>query len=74
MGKSFPKLPHTPANSQLYDNYIVVVSRKLGRKYSTNRVLNPRPLVCESITLFDRPQLLLMKLGWIVPWDVNDMH
>ena len=40
-GKSFPDLPHTPANAQLYDAVMVVVSWKLGRKYRTNRVLDP---------------------------------
>ena len=35
---------------------MVVVSRKLGRKYRTNLVLNPEPVVCESITLSARPQ------------------
>ena len=52
-------LPHTPANAQLFDAVMVVVSRKLGRKFRTNRVLNPGPVVCESITLSARPQLLL---------------
>ena len=28
-------LPHTPANAQLYDAVMVVVSRKLSRKLST---------------------------------------
>ena len=37
---------------------MVVVSWKLGSKYHTNRVLNPGPVVCESITLSTRPQLL----------------
>ena len=48
---------HTPANAQLYTG-MVVVSRKLGRKYRTNRVLNPGHVVCESIKLSTRPQLL----------------
>ena len=56
-GKSFPDLPHTPANSQL-DAVMVVNSWKLSRKYRTNRVLNPGPVVCESITLSARPQRL----------------
>ena len=34
-GKSFPDLPHTPANVQLYEAFMV----KLGRKYHT--VPNP---------------------------------
>ena len=49
--KSFPDLPHTPANAQLYDADMVVVSRKPGIKYSTHQVLNPGPVVCKSITL-----------------------
>ena len=32
VGKSFPDLPHTSANGQLYDAVMVVVSRKLGTK------------------------------------------
>ena len=48
---------HTPANAQL-DAAIVVNSRKLNRKYRTNRVLNPGPVVCESSTLSARPQRL----------------
>ena len=55
--KSFPDLPHTPANAQL-DAVMVVNSRKLSRKYRTNRVLNPGPVVCESSTLSARPQRL----------------
>ena len=51
-------VPHTPVNAQLYDTDMVVVSRKLCRKYRTNRVLNAEPVVCESITLFACPQLL----------------
>ena len=31
-GKSFHDLPHTPANAQLYDAVMVVVSQKLSRK------------------------------------------
>ena len=52
-----PDLPHTPANAQL-DAVMVVNSRKLSRKYRTNRVLNPGPVVCESSTLSARPQRL----------------
>ena len=50
-----PDLPHTPANTQL-DAIMVAISRKLGRKHRTKRVLNPGPVVCESITLSARPQ------------------
>ena len=49
---------HTPANPQLCDTDMVVVSWKLGRNYRTNRVLNPGAVVCESITLSARPQPL----------------
>ena len=57
-GKSFHDLPHTPANAQR-DAVMVVISRKLGRKYRTIRVLNAGPVVCESITLSAHPQRLL---------------
>ena len=47
MGKSFPDLPHSPANAQLYDANMVVVSQKLGRECTVPpRVLNPGPMVC----------------------------
>ena len=52
------ELPHTPANAQPYDAVMVVISGKLGRKNRTNLVLNPGPVVCESITLSAHPQLL----------------
>ena len=42
-------LPHTAANAQLNDAVMVVVSRKLGGKYRTNRVLNPGPVVCDPL-------------------------
>ena len=48
---------HTPANIE-FDAVMVVNSRKLSRKYRTNRVLNPGPVVCESSTLSARPQRL----------------
>ena len=60
-GKSFPDLPHTPANAHLYDAVMVVVSGKLGIEYRTNPVLNSGPVACESITLSARPQLLPWK-------------
>ena len=40
---------------------MVVASRKLGRKYRTNRVFNGGPVVYESISLSTRPHLLLNK-------------
>ena len=50
-GESFSDLPHIPANAQLYDTFMVVVSKKL--------VLEPGSVVFESITLSTRQQLLL---------------
>ena len=43
--------PHLPSqyDAQLYEIDVVVVSRKLGKNYRTNRVLNPGPVVCEFI-------------------------
>ena len=41
------------------DSGMVVVSWKLGRKFSISRVLNPVPVVCESITQSARLQLLI---------------
>ena len=55
-------LPHTPANAQL-DAVMVVNSRKLSRKYRTNRVLNPGPVVCKSSMLSARPQRLPVNLS-----------
>ena len=52
-----PNLPHMTANAQL-DAVMVVISRKLGRKYHTNRVSNLGPVVCKSITLTACPQRL----------------
>ena len=50
--------PHTPANAHLYDTVMMIVSWKFGRKYRTNQVLNPGPVICESIALSAHPQLL----------------
>ena len=61
LGQTQPGNPPRPSNThQRTLNYIcscygVMV---LGRKYRTNRVLNPGPVVCESMTLSARPQLL----------------
>ena len=41
----------------LYDTDMVAVNRKLDRKYCIDRVLDPKPVLCESITLSARPQL-----------------
>ena len=48
---------HTPANAQLYDAAIVIVSQKLCRKCILLALLTLRPVVCESITLTARLQL-----------------
>ena len=54
LGKTRPGNPSptffTPANVQLYDAVMGVISRELSSKYCTNRVLNPEPVVWESIT------------------------
>ena len=42
IGKSIPDLPHTPANAQLYDAIMVVVSQKLGGKCTVH--LNSGPI------------------------------
>ena len=49
---------HQRTLNSIYDAFMVVARRKLGRKYCTNWVLNPGHVVCESITLSARPQLL----------------
>ena len=54
-GKYLPDLQHTPGEAKFYDAVMVIVSQKLDRKY---RVLNPGPVVCESITQSAHPQLL----------------
>ena len=49
---------YTPANTQLNEAVMEVVSKKLRRKvYYIHRVLNPWPVVCESIMLSARQQL-----------------
>ena len=50
--------PSTYTSERSTDSGMVVVSRKLGRKYCTNQLYNPGPVVCESITLSARPELL----------------
>ena len=57
--KSFPDLPQTPWNGQIYDAVTLVVSLKLGRKCT---VLNRGLVVRKSITLSTRPQLLLAEV------------
>ena len=65
---------HIPANAQLYDAVTVVVRHELGRKYRTNRFLNPGPVVCKSITLSALSQLLpgilstTSHLGMYICW------
>ena len=65
--KSVPDLPHTPATAQLYGAVMVVVSQKLGRKYCTNQVLNPGPLVCDPLhyTCTCSPQTQAQRL-WLL--------
>ena len=53
---------HTHTSERSTSSVMVVVSRKLGRKYRTHRVLNTGPVVCESITLSTDPQLLPKKI------------
>ena len=55
---------------KLYDDVMVVVSRKLAKKYRTNRVLNPRTVECESITLSARPQLFPTSIRTVISSDV----
>ena len=43
---SFRNLPHTPANAQLYDAGMVVVSRKHGRMYTVPTVVGLEPGTC----------------------------
>ena len=60
--------PHISERST--DSGVEVVSRKLGRKYRTNLVLNPGPVVCESITPSAGPQLLPPSFSrWCVQSD-----
>ena len=54
-----PSRPSTHISERSTNSGLVVVSRMVGRRYCTNWVLNPGPVVCESITLSARPQLLL---------------
>ena len=46
----------------------MVNSQKLSRKYRTNRVLNPGPVVCESSTLSARPQRLPKNKTVVPRW------
>ena len=41
----------------------VIISWKLGRKYRTNWVLNPWPMLWEAITLSARPLRLQKRIG-----------
>ena len=61
---------HTPANAQLYDAVMVLVSQELGRKCRTRTVFNPGPVVCESDKLYSIPiyqnsYLRFLELGII---------
>ena len=63
-GKSFPDLPHTPAYAQLYDGSQLEAPYK---EYCALRVLNPRSVICKSIMLSARPQLLFTILHDLSP-------
>ena len=58
LGKTRPEYPsptfHT--HRRTLNSVMMVASRKLCRKYRTNRVLNAGPVLCESITISARPQ------------------
>ena len=54
-----PDLPHTSEHSAVYGGSR---SEALLKVYRTHRVLNPGPVVCESITLTARPQMLLLEI------------
>ena len=58
LGETRPGNPCPTFHTHQLDAVIVVNSRKLSRKYHTNRVLNPEPVVCESSTLSACPQRL----------------
>ena len=68
--------PSTQSNAQLYA-VMVVASWKLGRKYRTNRLFNPGPAVCESITLSARPQPLPLSVTYcsmLFSWTSSVQH
>ena len=50
--------PSTHTSKRSTDSGMVVVSRKLGRKYRTHQVFYSEPVVCESITLSACPSLI----------------
>ena len=54
LGQTRPENPTPTLHTHHWTlNYMMVlVSRKLGRKYRNNRVLNPCPMVCESTWLY----------------------
>ena len=51
-----------------------VLGEKLSRKYRTNRVLNPGPVVCESSTLSARPQRLRYYLVYRPICNIANMY
>ena len=64
LGETRPGNPSPTFHTQQRTlNLMVVNSWKLSRKYRTNRVLNPGPVVCESTTLSARPQRLPAMQG-----------
>ena len=58
LGETRPGNPSTTFHTHQRTLNLVVNSRKLSRKYRTNQVSNPGPVVCESSTLSARPQRL----------------
>ena len=58
LGETRPGNPSPTFHTHQRTLNLMVNSRKLSRKYRTNRVLNPGPVVCESSTLSARPQRL----------------
>ena len=71
-GKSFPDLPHTPANVQLHKTNMVVVYRKLGRKCSrdlwcANHLRYPLAHSC-----FYRSMNEIVIIKWYYP--LNSCH
>ena len=56
--KSFPNLPHTPANIKLHDGVVVLVSQKLGRSAPYPPSLEPSTCGVKIHYTICSPQLL----------------
>ena len=71
-GHPFPDLLHTPANAQLYDSVMVVVSQKLGRKCTVPIEFRTQDMWCANPfinTLSARPQLAAsLKTKNFITW------